>query len=409
MPAISPNIEVGCSGVLTATVQPGSTIVLGGDPDAEVFSTPSMINLMEHAARKAMAPFLSPGEESVGVDVEVKHLAGTPLGNEIKAVATVTQVDKNIVSFEIQAYDGWEKIGTGIHRRAVVEISKIAERVTHKRNSSSHRMQQPIQEQPQTAGRCLKSELARLPLDGFQMIEVKHEEKILKVILNRPEKKNAINRAMTEELAVLFEWLTQHGQGVSVVIFSGAGDSFSTGDDVSELQPEDLDSMQELSLLRGAVYRKLANLTQVTIAAVDGFALGGGFVFAAACDFRVATRNAQFGLPEVRLGWPPNYGIEILRSSLGRAKAIQWSTLGQRVNAQAAHDEGFLRKIVPRELLLKTADQLAKTISQNSPFAVAAIKKILPLEEGLSDENATQEFLGCLETEQAKKALEKYS
>ncbi|MGV3486547.1 MAG: thioesterase family protein [Planctomycetaceae bacterium] len=111
---------------------PKAPVVPASHRTAVVFSTPNMILLMERAARKVIEPFLEPGEASVGATVNVEHLAGTPLGSEVRAVARVTEVAGRSIHFDIAAYDRYEQIGRGTHRRAVVPLEKIALRMQQK-------------------------------------------------------------------------------------------------------------------------------------------------------------------------------------------------------------------------------------------------------------------------------------
>src|SRR5690348_5769341 len=113
-----PGLYLNHSATLDWQVTPERGIALAGGR-AAVFSTPSMINLMEHAARAALEPFLDRNEESVGVDVQVKHLAATPLLSAVRGVATVTRVEGKLIDFDVAAFDSAEQIGKGTHRRAV--------------------------------------------------------------------------------------------------------------------------------------------------------------------------------------------------------------------------------------------------------------------------------------------------
>ena len=122
-------LRPGLSGELDTHVGPGQTIALGGLSEATVFSTPSMISLMEYCARQLLEPHLEADEESVGVDVHIAHTSATPPGNKVTACATVLEVEKNVVLFEVVAEDDWGEIGRGRHRRAVIRTSKFAEKL----------------------------------------------------------------------------------------------------------------------------------------------------------------------------------------------------------------------------------------------------------------------------------------
>ncbi len=123
---------------LVATLQwqatPENSIHLAAEQQrgAVVFSTPAMINLMEHAARELLRPFLEPGEESVGVTVQVEHLAATPLGATVTAEARVTAVEGKLIDFEVTSRDAIDPIGHGTHRRAIIGVEKFANRLREK-------------------------------------------------------------------------------------------------------------------------------------------------------------------------------------------------------------------------------------------------------------------------------------
>src|ERR1700722_2713147 len=116
---MKPGLRIGDTGELTWVVDPTMTITLGGVPQATVFATPSMIMLMELAAREVLRPFLEDGEESVGVDVQVEHTGAAMLGSTVRGVARVVELDGRRVGFDIQAFAGDREIGRGTHRRAM--------------------------------------------------------------------------------------------------------------------------------------------------------------------------------------------------------------------------------------------------------------------------------------------------
>src|ERR1700722_7171354 len=122
---MKPGLKIGDAGDLTWMVYPTMTITLGGVPQATVFSTPSMIMLMEQSAREALRPFLEEGEESVGVEVQVEHTGAAVLGSTVRCVAKVVEIDGRRVGFEVRAYVGDREIGRGGHRRAVIHLNKL--------------------------------------------------------------------------------------------------------------------------------------------------------------------------------------------------------------------------------------------------------------------------------------------
>ncbi len=126
---MKPGLKNGDIGELTWVVDPTMTITLGGIPQATVFTTPSMIMLMERAAAEALRPFLEDGEASVGVEVQVEHTGAAVLGSTVRGVAKVIDIDGRRVNFEIQAYVGDREIGRGKHRRAIVQLNKVVANV----------------------------------------------------------------------------------------------------------------------------------------------------------------------------------------------------------------------------------------------------------------------------------------
>src|ERR1700759_1857117 len=124
---MKPGLRIGDTGELTWLVDPTMTITLGNIPQATVFSTPSMIMLMERAAREALRPFLEAGEESVGVEVQVEHSSAAVLGATVRGVARVSKIEGRRVDFEISAYAGDRLMGKGTHRRAMVQLDRVGE------------------------------------------------------------------------------------------------------------------------------------------------------------------------------------------------------------------------------------------------------------------------------------------
>src|SRR5215469_226202 len=122
---MKPGLKIGDIGELTWVVDPTMTVTLGGVPQATVFSTPNMILLMERSASEALRSFLEDGEESVGVEVQVEHIAAAALGSTVRGVAKVVEIDGRRVGFEVWAYAGDRELGRGRHRRAMVRIDRV--------------------------------------------------------------------------------------------------------------------------------------------------------------------------------------------------------------------------------------------------------------------------------------------
>lgn len=203
------------------------------------------------------------------------------------------------------------------------------------------------------------------------------------ITLNRPDKLNALNGQLLADLhhALIS---AQNDSDVHAVILTGSGaKAFAAGADIAELQPLNEQSGLPFSERGQAVANLLEHLGKPTIAAVNGFALGGGCEMALACHIRFASENAQLGLPEVTLGTLPGYGgTQRLTRLVGRAKATELILSGDRVNAQEAHKIGLVNDVVPLEELLPRAEKFVQTMLTRSQTAVkAALAAILAAEE----------------------------
>lgn len=386
------SLRIGVTGQCSTRVGAGNTITLGGTDthgEATVFSTPAMINLMEHAAREALRPHLDPDEESVGVDVQITHSSATPPQSRVTAEACITQIDKNVVTFDVVARDPWGEIGRGSHRRAVIRTSKFAQRLAQ---------QKPV-------AQSTSDVVAELP--QTRSIMLRQSGRLVRMTLNRPQKRNAISTEMTEEMEQIVDWLQESAAQVGVVIVGGANNTFCAGDDVGDL-PRQLEAARELSLRRGQVYQRITSLPQVFIAAIDGLALGGGFVLAAACDFRIGTHSAKLGLPEVRLGWPPNYGLGIVQSLIGRGAALQLALTGEPIDARRAESIGLLTRVVSPSQLEQHVSELAEQLTGLPPAAIVAAKRLLAPGVDWDDQRATDAFGECLSSEAARQSIARF-
>ena len=405
----------------TAVWAPSNTSV-----SAVVFSTPSMILLMERAARKAIEPYLEAGEASVGANVRIEHLAPTPLGAEVCAVARVTAIDGRTIDFEVTAHDRHEAIGRGTHRRAVVKLEKVARRIDEKAKlglgpvgplpgqpgnvSLAH--EQSVRDPSVTGRSAPGAETAGpLPLPNTTTIRVEVDGGIATVRLDRPQKKNAVNVRMTEDWEAINRYLAGHPE-IRVVIVIGAGDDFCAGDDVPEVGTLSLIEAQELSYRQARLYLAWEQLPQIFIAAVAGGALGGGCVAACACDFRIASHDARFGMPEVLLGWPPGYGIAQLTALVGKSRAMELCVTGQPIPARQAAEWGLVNRLVPTRELLPAARKWAESLLALPATALTEPKRLVHADEGLQPKVAffadTAAYVRCLELPDAREGIEAF-
>lgn len=196
-------------------------------------------------------------------------------------------------------------------------------------------------------------------------------ESIAMITVNRPSLRNALNIATMEEIRAAFEE-TKRDSAVRAVILTGAGDkAFAAGADVSEITDLNEATGTEFSRRGQLVFDLIESLGKPVIAAINGYALGGGCELAMACTIRVAAENAVFGQPEVKLGLIPGYGgTQRLPRLVGKSRALQLLLTGESVSAAEALRIGLVDVMVPAEALLSTAESLAKRIVANAPLAI---------------------------------------
>lgn len=191
------------------------------------------------------------------------------------------------------------------------------------------------------------------------------------VTIHRPEKLNALNRKVMSELSACFEQIDKDEE-VRAVILRGAGDkSFVAGADVNELAVQSPVQGQETSTRGQKVLDFIENLGKPVIAAVNGYALGGGCELAMACTLRIASDSARFGQPEVKLGIIPGYaGTQRLSRLVGKGRAMELILTGEPISAQEAYRIGLVNQVVAAKDLVASAEALARKIMANGPLAV---------------------------------------
>ena len=193
--------------------------------------------------------------------------------------------------------------------------------------------------------------------------------------INRPKALNALNSETLEELdAVLTD--IEANDTIKVVILTGAGDkSFVAGADISEMVNFTAAEGRAFGMRAASPFFKLQNMRQVTIAAVNGFALGGGCEICMACDIRIASDNAVFGQPEVGLGIIPGFGgTQRLARLVGMGRAKEIIFTASNIKADEAYRIGLVNKVVPQEELMATAQKMAGKIARNASYAVSIAK-----------------------------------
>ncbi len=247
------------------------------------------------------------------------------------------------------------------------------------------------------------------PASALKLENVLYEKKgpIAYVTINRPKVLNALNAKTISELRSAFEDARDDSE-VRGVVFTGAGDkSFAAGADISEMVNDTPLAAEEKTRSGQALTNLIENLGKPVIAAVNGFALGGGCELTMACTIRIAAETARFGQPEVKLGVMPGYGgTQRLPRLVGKGRALQLILSGEIIDAQEAYRIGLVNEVVPAVSLLARAEAILNQFISNAPvgvtYSIEAVNKGLDtsLAEGLRLEASL--FAICAGTEDKK-------
>jgi enoyl-CoA hydratase len=215
------------------------------------------------------------------------------------------------------------------------------------------------------------------------LYEIKNN--ICTVTINRPDKLNALNSETIDELESVFDSIKENPE-VFIVIITGSGEkAFVAGADISELNKLDVLSAKDFSEKGNRVFRKIEDLGKPVIAAVNGFALGGGCELALACHIRIANENAKFGQPEVNLGIIPGYGgTQRLARVVNSARALEMILTGDMVSAEEALRIGLVNKIFPQAELINKTSELAGKIAAKGQQAIRMALKAVNATNNLS-------------------------
>src|SRR5215204_685197 len=209
-------------------------------------------------------------------------------------------------------------------------------------------------------------------------VEVKIDDRVAVVTMNRPQALNAFNSEQLDLLGTAFHALGQN-RAVRVVVLTGAGDrAFAAGADIKEMAGLTPAAGLAFGRKGQALTSAVERLPQPVIAAVNGYAFGGGCELAIACDIRLASENARFAQPEVGLGIPPGWGgSQRLPRLIGPGLAAEMIFTGRQVDATEAHRIGLVNAVHPHDQLLAAARAIAADIARNSPAAVRAAKSLM--------------------------------
>ncbi|MCU0358526.1 MAG: enoyl-CoA hydratase-related protein [Cyclobacteriaceae bacterium] len=224
----------------------------------------------------------------------------------------------------------------------------------------------------------------------FIIVTENYEPGIALIQLNRPKELNALNKKLMEEVRDSLQQLDKN-ESVRVIIITGNEKAFAAGADIKQMA--DKSAIDMLMIDQFSTWDMIRKTKKPIIAAVSGFALGGGCEFAMMCDMIIASESARFGQPEIKIGTIPGAGgTQRLTKALGKAKAMELILTGRFLSAEEAHARGLVNKVVPVEMYLQETVSLAKEIAAMSPVAVQLAKEAVNrsfethLDEGLAFE-----------------------
>lgn len=238
------------------------------------------------------------------------------------------------------------------------------------------------------------------------------ENKIAVVTISRPEALNALNTQVIEELEQTVDMIEKNSD-LSAMILTGEGRSFVAGADIGEQYPLDLSRGRKWGQRGSAVMRRIEKLAIPTIAAVNGFALGGGCEIAMACDIILASEKAKFGQPEVGLGITPGFsGTQRLPRRVGAAMAKELIFSGKMISAGEAERIGLANHVYPADELMDKAMEMAEAFAKNAQIAVRYSKACIDrgmetgIDEGIAMENEL--FAMCFATQDQKEGMKAF-
>lgn len=242
----------------------------------------------------------------------------------------------------------------------------------------------------------------------FQHILTEVKNHIFYLTINRPQKLNALNRSVLEEISAAIQTATKNAD-VRAILITGAGEkAFVAGADISEFQNYNVEEGRELARNgQESVFNAIENCAKPVLAAINGFALGGGLELAMACHMRIASNNAKLGLPEVTLGLIPGYGgTQRLAQLIGKGKAMEMIFTADMLTAEEAEKVGLVNHVTePSQLIAKAEEILAKVILRAPLALTSAIKAINASNQVNGFEVEISEFAHCFGTNDFKEGV----
>lgn len=213
--------------------------------------------------------------------------------------------------------------------------------------------------------------LSTQPITMYQTLHTTTQNNILTITINRAEKLNALNRLVMAELEEAITNFEKEESAKAAIITGSGTKAFVAGADISEFTGLTTEEGMDLARRGQEIFFKIENASKPIIAAVNGFALGGGCELAMACHFRIASENVQFGQPEINLGLIPGYGgTQRLVQLIGKGRAMELIMTGSLVNAETALAYGLVNYVVKQEELLEKTRSILQTIISKAPLAI---------------------------------------
>ena len=247
-------------------------------------------------------------------------------------------------------------------------------------------------------------------MSNYSTITMERRGRIALVTLNRPDSLNALNQEVMSEVADVFARIDQDKE-IAVSVLTGAGRAFAAGADIKEMQPQSFSDMYLNDYFAG--WDRFAACRKPVIAAVNGFALGGGCELAMMCDVIIASEKAKFGQPEIKLGVTPGMGGSIrLTKAIGKAKAMDLVLTGRMIDAAEADRIGLIARVLPQEGYLDEVMKVAEEMAAFSIPSLMAAKEMvarsleLSTTEGVKFERRL--FMGLFATQDQKEGMQAF-
>lgn len=229
--------------------------------------------------------------------------------------------------------------------------------------------------------------------------------------LNRPEKRNALNSETVENLIAQFDKI-ECDKNIHCILICAEGNAFCAGSDLKELGGLTPENMAKKEKLKSLLCEKITTSQKLIICAVEGYALGGGFAFAAACDIIVSSKTARWHMPEVQNGWIPPWGLSLVSARVGpvQARKLAWGLTA--INAEYALSIGLVDHLSEENGSFEMGLQLAEQYAKFSPYAIASVKRFFSTEIGKDlkqkDDHCSQEFIKNCQHDTAVHTLNKF-